>query len=90
MTLKINGILLNPLMGTLPADHKKNDMTKRPYISITHTDHAKIAAVSTAKLSDFFLYKDEVVSFGCGDGGYVLMPLTKDRAETILSLNGLS
>lgn len=83
-TIEDGNIFLTPLKGKVPSDFCEAVRTlQRPYIPISKNEYEKVFADG----SDYFKYKNKVVTFGNADSGYALMPLQAEYADKILAKN---
>jgi hypothetical protein len=83
-TIEDGIINLKPLKGRVPSDFCEAVATlTRPYIAISKEVYEKVFNEG----SDYFKYKEKVVTFGTADGGYALMPLQSKYANKILDKN---
>ena len=79
-SFKIKG--LKPLKGRCKPFHQQVRELRRPYIKISDVDYERFMSDS----ADFYLSRcgKIVYTFGNADGGYALMPLVDEAAQTIM------
>lgn len=75
-----SGLFLQPLKGSCSEFHEEVRKLQRPYIPITKEQYEALVSLP----SDYYMFGDEVVTFGNADGGYALMPLQAKYATAIL------
>lgn len=75
-------LLFKPLKGSCSEFHEEVRKLQRPYIPITKEQYEALVSLP----NDYYMFGDEVVTFGNADGGYALMPLQAKYATAILEV----
>lgn len=73
-------LLLQPLNGRCADFHTEVRKLQRPYTPITKEQYDALYVVP----NDYYMFGNDVVTFGVADDGYALMPLKYEYAKAIL------